>query len=142
MIAAITMINNAQVAGRYVFHYSLPWSEQLSIVLFIFIVMLGGNLSIKKDDEIKIDLRFANRSKQKVLHIVRDIISLITLTVLFISSVLLVHHALMFPQVISSMQLNYYYVFMVMTLGFGLMIFDKILILAGRFVRLEKEGTV
>jgi TRAP-type C4-dicarboxylate transport system permease small subunit len=139
MVMLIVIVNNAQVAGRYIFHYSLPWSEQLSIVLFICIIMLGGNISIKRDDEIRIDLKFSDPFKQKILNVVRDVISLATLIILLCSSLFLVLHALNFKQVISSMQLNYAYVFMVMSIGFCLMVFDKIAILLGRFVSQEES---
>jgi TRAP-type C4-dicarboxylate transport system permease small subunit len=133
IIFTLVLVNNAQVAGRYLFNFSLPWSEQLSVVLFIFIMVLGGNLAIKADDEIKIDLRFTDPEKQKTLSIVRDIISLAVLIILLCSSIFLILHSLKFRQIISSMQLPYSVVFIVMAVGFAIMIFDKFLVLAGRF---------
>jgi TRAP-type C4-dicarboxylate transport system permease small subunit len=139
IVVTLVIVNNAQVAGRYVFNFSLPWSEQLSVVLFIFIMVLGGNLAIKTDDEIRIDLRFTDPAKQNILSMVRDIISLLVLIVLLCSSVFLILHSFKFRQVISSMQLPYSVVFIVMAVGFAMMIFDKCLVLAGRFISASEK---
>ena len=67
LCVAITVINIAQVTGRYVFFYSIPWSEQLSVVLFLFIIFLGQNLATKSDNEIRIDiLIFSNEKIKKI----------------------------------------------------------------------------
>jgi len=139
MVVVIVGINVAQVAGRYLFHFSLPWSEQLSIVLFIGLILLGGNLAVKTDSEIKIDLRFKDPAKQRVLDVVRDVFSLVAMIIFFISSIMMVRHALTYMQIISSLKLNYAYVFMVMPVGFGLMILDKAGVLLSRFVPPEPQ---
>lgn len=44
-----------QVFTRYVIFYSLPWSEELSRYLFVFIIIIGINIAVSKDKLIKID---------------------------------------------------------------------------------------
>jgi TRAP-type C4-dicarboxylate transport system permease small subunit len=44
-----------QVFTRYVIFYSLPWSEELSRYLFVFIVLCGINIAVSKEKLIKID---------------------------------------------------------------------------------------
>lgn len=44
-----------QVFTRYVIFYSLPWSEELSRYLFVFIVIVGINIAVTQDKLIKID---------------------------------------------------------------------------------------
>ena len=44
-----------QVFTRYVIFYSLPWSEELSRYLFVFIVICGINIAVTQDKLIKID---------------------------------------------------------------------------------------
>ena len=44
-----------QVFTRYVIFYSLPWSEELSRYLFVFIVLCGINVAVSKEKLIKID---------------------------------------------------------------------------------------
>ena len=44
-----------QVFTRYVIFYSLPWSEELSRYLFVFIVVCGINVAVSREKLIKID---------------------------------------------------------------------------------------
>lgn len=55
--ALITMmcVIIVQVFTRYVIFYSLPWSEELSRYLFVFIVINGINIAVAREKLIKID---------------------------------------------------------------------------------------
>lgn len=44
-----------QVFTRYVIFYSLPWSEELSRYLFVFIILIGINIAVSQEILIKID---------------------------------------------------------------------------------------
>lgn len=44
-----------QVFTRYVIFYSLPWSEELSRYLFVFIIVCGVNVAVSREILIKID---------------------------------------------------------------------------------------
>ncbi|MDR1828227.1 MAG: TRAP transporter small permease [Methylobacteriaceae bacterium] len=129
---AITAINIAQVAGRYLFFYSIPWSEQLSVVLFIVLIFCGQNLVTKQDGEVRIEVFGFNKRLEKKLLIGADILCLLTVAVLFVSSILFVRHASRFPQVISSLQLPYFYVFSFMSVGFFLIFFSRLAVLLRR----------
>ena len=54
-LLAMMCIIFAQVFTRYVIFYSLPWSEELSRYLFVFIIIIGINIAVSKDKLIKID---------------------------------------------------------------------------------------
>lgn len=45
-----------QVVFRYVFNYSLIWSEELARYLFVWQILLGASLSIRDDKHLKIDV--------------------------------------------------------------------------------------
>lgn len=132
---AITAINISQVAGRYLFSYSIPWSEQLSVVLFIFVIFFGQNLVTKQDGEIRIEIFGFNKKIEKKALILADLICLTTVAILFVSSVRLVLHASRFPQVISSLQLPYFYVFSSMCLGFFLIFVFRLAVFIRRLIR-------
>ena len=55
-VLAMVVINGAQVFCRFVLHSSIPWSEQISVMLFFILIMLGGNLAIRSDTETKIEV--------------------------------------------------------------------------------------
>lgn len=54
-LAAMMVVIVVQVFTRYVIFYSLPWSEELSRYLFVFIVVCGINVAVSQDKLIKID---------------------------------------------------------------------------------------
>jgi len=128
LCVVVTVINIFQVAGRYLFFYSIPWSENLSVVLFLMIVFLGQSMVTGKDGEIRIEL-FLSKKFQLVAS---DVICIVTVCFLFISSCYLIGHAARFPQIIPSLYLPYYYVFWMMPIGFALILFSRICVLLKR----------
>ncbi|WP_294568138.1 TRAP transporter small permease [uncultured Succinatimonas sp.] len=72
-----------QVFTRYVIFYSLPWSEELSRYLFVFIVIIGINIAVTQDKLIKIDAiqtsikTVRGRTALSLLHVVVGIIACI-----------------------------------------------------------------
>ncbi|MCG8484362.1 MAG: TRAP transporter small permease [Clostridia bacterium] len=46
----------AQVIFRFVFHNSQPWIDELSRFLFVWIIYLGGTITIRKGINITFDL--------------------------------------------------------------------------------------
>lgn len=67
-----------QTVTRYVIFYSLPWSEELSRYLFVFVIMVGLTIAIKKDMLISIDLidRVLPAKAEKYLDALRKCLAL------------------------------------------------------------------
>lgn len=127
-VVLMVVINGAQVFCRYVLHSSLAWSEQVSVLLFFYLIMLGANLGVKSDSETRIDvLQFKDAKKNVTLHLITDVISVVTVVVFFISSIALLEHAGSFPQYLSSIHLDYFYIYLGLPIGFGLIFFDKVI---------------
>ena len=129
---AMIIINIGQIAGRYLFFYSLPWSEQVSVVLFLLIVFMSQSLATRTDGEIRIDFLHNHPDFRRKLFIVSDIICLITLIILFASSIYLINHALRFRQVISSVQWQYAYVYCMIPVGFFLIFLSRLVVMLKR----------
>lgn len=70
-----------QVFTRYVIFYSLPWSEELSRYLFVFIVIIGINIAVTQDKLIKIDAvqnmvkSVRGRTGLSLLHVIAGIVA-------------------------------------------------------------------
>ena len=127
-VIAMVIINGAQVFCRYVLHSSLTWSEQVSVLLFFILIMLGANLAVKTDSETKVDiLRFKNKRANSILHLLTDVLSIVALAVFIVSGFALLKHARKFPQFLSSIRLNYFYIYLWLPIGFGLVLFDKVI---------------
>lgn len=141
-VVAMVVINFSQVLCRYILHYSIPWSEQTSVVLFMFMVLIGGNLAMKEDGEIKIEIiRFKDVRKNTAFRLISDVVALITIILLFASAVLLVIQGKSHPQVLSAIPLQYYHLYIIMCVGFGLMMIDKFTNIIKKIVFLQKKET-
>ena len=55
MLIAVATMLVVQVVLRYGFSYSLPWPEEASRYLMIWIVMLAGSLLVKDDQLVRVD---------------------------------------------------------------------------------------
>lgn len=127
-VIAMVVINGAQVFCRYVIHTSLAWSEQTSVLLFFILIMLGANLAVKTDTETKIDiLRFKNDKANATLHLITDVLSVVAVVVFLVSTQALLTQAKNFPQYLSSLKLDYYYIYLWLAVGFALVLIDKII---------------
>lgn len=139
----VTAINISQIIGRYLFFYSIPWSEQVSVILFVFIIFLGQSLATMKDNEIRIDVFVVPGYRVgDILLIISDIICLIVLFFLFFSATGLVGNALRFPQVVSSINLPYCFVFSVIPFGFCLIFVTRLLVLVRRIRSLSGRNVM
>ena len=75
-----------QVFTRYVIFYSLPWSEELSRYLFVFIILIGINIAVSQEILIKIDAlqnsikTLRGRLGLDILHAVVGIVACILIT--------------------------------------------------------------
>ncbi len=126
-VVAMVTINGAQVFCRYVVKSSLAWSEQTSVLLFFILIMLGANLAVKSDSETKIDiLRFKNSKANAALHLVTDVLSIVAVAVFLASTLALLDHARHFPQYLSSIKLDYFYIYIWLLVGFVLVLIDKV----------------
>jgi TRAP-type C4-dicarboxylate transport system permease small subunit len=55
MLLAVAIMLFVQVVLRFVFSYSLPWPEEASRYLMIWIVMLAGSLLVKDEQLVSVD---------------------------------------------------------------------------------------
>jgi len=126
--SVMTIVVLAQIAGRFIFKYSLPWSEELSVILFIVIIFWGANIAIKTDSEIAIEvLKFQNPKKALIHWAVKDIFSLICIALLIISAVIAISESTVRPRAVASMQwFKYTYIYMLMFIGLIFILFDKL----------------
>ncbi len=55
LLAAMTLVVGLQVAGRFVFAYSLPWSDELGRFLLVWISFLGVSVAARRGAHPGID---------------------------------------------------------------------------------------
>ena len=129
-VITVTAVNFVNVIMRYVTHTSLVYCENLSLVLFMLMVLIGGNIAVKTDSEIRIDVfRFGNPRKQNMFTLISAICSIIALICLVTGSCTLVSHTAVHNQAVASLPLTYLQLYSMLVIGSVLMLFDHVVIL-------------
>lgn len=148
IIAGILMvgINFVAVLGRYLFKFSFAWHQESSIVLFAVIILLGANLAVRDDDEIKIELlKFKNLKAQYTYKAIIDVLGLAVIIVMIISSLAFVSGSFARPNYYSILKFKYAYTYSLLIVCFVLLALGKIELLFRRLDALcslkeEKES--
>ncbi len=138
----MTIVALAQIAGRFIFHYSLTWSEELSTILFIVITLWGCNIAIKTDNEIAVEIIKFHRPRPAMVHaIIKDILSLICIALLLCSLIAAIQESTVRVRVVASMRwFKYTYIYALMLVGMIFVAFDKIVRLLHHIYSLGHPG--
>lgn len=56
LLAILIILSTAQIGSRYIFNYSLAWSEELSRYIFIFLAYMGASLAFIKDKHVRVEV--------------------------------------------------------------------------------------
>lgn len=81
---AILLTTCLSVICRYVFHYAIVWSPEISRFLYIFIIFIGTSLGIRSNLHIGLDIeitRLSTKSKE-IIEIIKKIILMIFFIIL------------------------------------------------------------
>ena len=83
------------VGARYIFHWSLDWSDEISVYAVVWAVFFGISSLIKKDEHVRIDLlisRFSPKG-QNILHFYHALLGLAFVAVVAWGGYLMVQKA-------------------------------------------------
>ena len=79
-VVVVTAVNFINGAMRYVMKSSLAYCENLSLALFMLLILIGGNIAVKSDSEIRIDVcRFKDVRKRNTFKLISDVCSIIVI---------------------------------------------------------------
>jgi TRAP-type C4-dicarboxylate transport system permease small subunit len=86
----------SQIIMRYIFNYSIVWSEELARYLFVWLIYLGASLGIKNDSHLKVDVVYMIVPKKlhKYIQLFSNIIFLGFTLVIFRQGIPLVYDML------------------------------------------------
>jgi len=89
LLAGIIIIS---VFLRYLFNFSIPWSQDSAIIAFIWVSMIGADIAFRKKRMIKVETvyNYLPKKMRKIASLCICIIVLVFLTFLFKSSIELV----------------------------------------------------
>lgn len=133
-------VNLAQVIGRYAFHSSITWSEEMSTYMYVWIIFLALYAACRDRNELGIEvLRLKDMKKRQVVLMVREILGLAACVAFLYGSILMIKNSLAFPQKTASLKIITAYLYFCMPLSFALLVWMKavhivhdILFLSGR----------
>jgi len=126
------------VIARYIFHWSLDWSDEISVYAVIWAVFFGISALIKVDDHVRVDLvisRFSPK-RQNILHFYHTLLGLAFICVVAWGGYLLVQKAYQ-TGITSESHLKFkmYLPYLVMPLGGLLLVFrmvERLVMLTGK----------
>ena len=129
-VIAVTAVNFVNVIMRYIFKSGLAYCENLSLTLFMLLILIGGNIAVKSDSEIRIDVcRFKDVRKKNAFKLISDICSIIALVCLLLGSIALVQHTARYNQQVATLPITYLQLYSLLIIGSILMLFDHVVVL-------------
>jgi C4-dicarboxylate transporter, DctM subunit len=126
------------VGARYVFHWSLDWSDEIAVYAVVWAVFFGISNLIKVDEHVRVDLLISRFSpkRQNILHFYHTLLGLGFIAVVVWGGYLMVQNTYV-AGITSESHLKFkmYLPFLIMPLG-GLLLLFRML---ERLVMLGKE---
>lgn len=127
-MVSMTVIVTLQIVTRYVFFYSLPWSEELSRYLFAWIIFVGACIGVKENNQIAIDLidTFLKGGLRKPMAIIQWLLQMAAASTMLYASIdfLLLGGV---GQRSPAMHIPMYLVYVCIPTGFALMLMELVI---------------
>ena len=89
----IITLGTFQIFGRYIFSFSLPWTEEVMRFCSIWLAMIGSSLTVRVDGHVSVDilLGFMSDNKKKaILFVVSRLVCVVFLIFYFPAAIELV----------------------------------------------------
>lgn len=97
MLGVMSILIIVQVISRFLIHFPLTWSEELSRYLMIYIVFAGASLAMRHNKLISIELlpELLSEKKRKVVIIFVAILSMVFFGILFFQGISMIERVQM-----------------------------------------------
>lgn len=129
-VVVVVAVNFINVCLRYIIGGGLSYCEMLSICLFMFMVIIGANVAVKTDNEIKIEIfHFKSEKADAAFRLFADAISIAAIVFCIVGLVGTVESVLQNLQRVTPLPIYTYHIYIVMTIGFGMVLLDHVIIL-------------
>ena len=134
-VIAVTLVNFLNVVLRYALNSGLAYCEMLSIVLFMFMVIIGGNIAVKTDSEIRIDIiNFKSERKNAAFRLLSDIISITAIILAIIGLFATIQAVIKHQQRVTPLPIYTYHIYICMLIGFVMILLDHFIIFLRRLI--------
>jgi TRAP-type C4-dicarboxylate transport system permease small subunit len=132
LVIALVVVVAAQVFWRYFLENSLTWSEELARFMFIWVIFLGAEVTLRKKAHIAID-SLVNSLKgipQLILSLLIDLIIIIFAVIVLYSGIELVQATL--NQYSSALHISIGLVYSAIPVSMALMIVNLVISIIGK----------
>ncbi|MEW9124826.1 MAG: TRAP transporter small permease [Thermotaleaceae bacterium] len=119
----ILVLGSVQIFGRYLFHYSTPWSEELMRFSGIWLAMIGSSLTIRVDGHVSVDILLSymkDNKKRAILFVVARLICVIFLIWYLPASITMILKSK--TSMAASIPMPYAYVYLAVPVGIVMML--------------------
>ena len=128
-VVAAVAVNFVNVCLRRFVSGGLSFCETLSICLFMFMVVIGCNIAVKTDGEIKIEIfRFKSAKADAAFRLIAGLVSIAAIAFAIVGLFGTVESVLANQQRITPLPIYTYHIYIVMTIGFFMVLLDHIII--------------
>lgn len=116
----------SQVVARYLFNFSIFWSEELARFIFIYLVLIGACIMARGREHIRITyfVSLLPQSVQQRIKLVVDFLVMFFLVILFVTSLVKVKTS--FNTVSQALEIPWAYIYLACTLSAAIMLTDRI----------------
>lgn len=134
-------LNFINVILRYGTGHSIAACETLSVVLFMLMILLGGNIAVKSDSEIKIDLiHFKSEKTMAIYKMVVEVICIAAVCWLLAGTVSMTQNALKMPSQVIPLPIYTYHEYFLMIAGLVLVLLDHLILFLKRALVLTTDN--
>lgn len=128
MVIFVAFILFVQVVLRYLFLYSLPWPEEASRYLMIWVVMLGGSILVRDEQLVSVDF-FDKVWSSKMLVVRNTVFRLLLIAMLGVLFWYGIDQAIFSARrTTTALQISWFWPYLAIPVGAGLMMFQMIVL--------------
>jgi len=126
LLAVIVLIVFSNVLSRYLFNASLAWSDEISRMMFIWLVFLGAIIAYVNNEHLGLDIfiKFFPKKTTQVFILVADIVVFISLTVVLKGGIDMTVDSFESGWISSAVPIQYGYIYLVVPISAALMLIE------------------
>lgn len=145
MLASVAIVLFVQVVLRFGFNFSLPWPEEASRFLMVWVVMLGGSLLVRDEQLVCVDFfdRFWPRKWLGYRNALFRLLLAFLLTVLLVKGVDSAIFGL--RRTSAALNLSWFWIYLSVPVGSALMLFHMVILAIRDLVKgpdIEQEASL
>ena len=128
-VTVVIAVNFINVCLRYLANNGLSYCETLSVCLFMFVVIFGANISVKTDNEIKIEIfRFKSPRRDAAFRLFADMIAIAAIIFCLAGLFATIESVMRNLQRVTPLPIYTYHIYIAMAIGFFMILLDHIIV--------------